>query len=125
MVKTIISAICVAIILLTSCIFEMDFIRRQFNEFYVVTNELYDKVDQKTAKQDDVYAVQNNWLEKKKFLHAFIPHNEIKEVDLWLAESATLVRDEKWEDALSKIEVLKELAEQIPKTFAVSFANIF
>ncbi len=125
MVKTLISAICVAIILLAGCIFEMNFIERQFDEFYTVTSELYDKVDRKTAKEDDVYALQNNWLNKKKYLHAFIPHNEIKEVDLWLAESATLVRDQKWEDALSKLEVLKELSEQIPKTFTVSFANVF
>ena len=33
--------------------------------------------------------------------------------------------DEKWTDALSKIEVLKELSEQIPKTFAISLENIF
>ena len=68
--------------------------------------------------------MQKNWLEKKKALHIFIPHNDIKEVDLWLAESATLVRDEKWDDAISKIEVLKELSEQIPKTFTLSWENI-
>ncbi len=125
MLKTIITAVCVFAILLAGCVFEMNFIERQFSEFHTLTEELYDKVNDKTAKQDDVYALQNNWLEKKKFLHAFIPHNEIKEVDLWLSESATLVRDQKWEDALSKIEVLKELSEQIPKTFAVSIANVF
>ncbi len=125
MVKTIISVICVSAILLAGCIFEMNFIQRQFDEFSVVTSELYEKVDQKTATMDDVYAVQENWLNKKKYLHAFIPHNEIKEVDLWIAESATLVRDKKWEDALSKVEVLKELSEQIPKTFVISFANVF
>ncbi len=125
MLKTIITAICALVILLAGCAFEMNFIERQFDEFSVVVDELYDKIDQKTAKQDDVYAVQNNWLSKKQYLHAFIPHNEIKEIDLWLAESATLVRDEKWEDAVSKIEVLKELSEQIPKTFKISFANIF
>ena len=86
---------------------------------------LYEKVDDKTAVEDDVYAVQKNWLDKKRYLHIFIPHNEIKEIDLWLAESVKLVRDEKWEDALSKIEVLRELAEQIPKTFAVTLENIF
>ncbi len=125
MLKTIITAICAFVLLFSTCMFEMNFIQRQFDEFHTITEELYDKIDKKIAKQDDVYAVQNNWLEKKKYLHAFIPHNEIKEVDLWLSESATLVRDEKWEDALSKVEVLKELSEQIPKTFTVSFANIF
>ncbi len=124
MVKNIISALCVAIILFVGCMLEMNFIGRQFDEFHSVTCVLYDKVNDKTATQDDVYALQENWLEKKKYLHAFIPHNEVKEVDLWLAESATLVRDKKWEDALSKIEVLKELSEQIPKTFKVSLANV-
>lgn len=124
MVKTIITAVCVFIILLAGSIFEMDFISRQFDEFNRVTCEVYDKVNDKTATQNDVYALQDNWLNKKKYLHAFIPHNEIKEVDLWLAESVTLVRDKKWEDALSKMEVLKELSEQIPKTFTISLANI-
>lgn len=124
MVKTIVTAVCVFIILLAGSIFEMDFISRQFDEFNRVTCEVYDKVNDKTATQNDVYALQDNWLNKKKYLHAFIPHNEIKEVDLWLAESVTLVRDKKWEDALSKMEVLKELSEQIPKTFTISLANI-
>ena len=125
MVKTLVSMLCVGVLLLAGSIFEMNFINRQFDEFHQVVSELYDKVDEQTALEDDVYATQENWLNKKKYLHAFIPHNEIKEIDLWLSESATLVRDEKWEDALSKIEVIKELCEQIPKTFKVSLANVF
>ena len=124
MVKTLISMLCVTAILIVGSLFEMRFIHKQFNEFHQVICELHQKVDEQTAKEDDVYATQENWLNKKKYLHAFIPHNEIKEIDLWLSESATLVRDEKWEDALSKIEVLKELCEQIPKTFSVTLANV-
>ncbi len=125
MVKTIVSAICAAIIIVFGSFFEMNFIHKQFGEFHDVVEVLYDKVDDQTAVEQDVYAVQENWLRKKSYLHAFIPHNEIKEVDLWLSETVTLVRDEKWEDAISKLEVLKELAEQIPRTFSLSLANIF
>ena len=124
MVRSIISMIVVALIFFAGSFYESKFVSKQFNEFSYVLEILYEKVDDQTATQDDVYAVQKNWLDKKRFLHAFIPHNEIKEVDLWLAESATLVRDEKWEDAISKIEVLKELSEQIPKTFKVSWENV-
>ena len=124
MVRSIISMVVVALIFFAGSFYENNFVNRQFNEFSNVLEVLYEKVDDQTATQDDVYAVQKNWLDKKRFLHAFIPHNEIKEVDLWLAESATLVRDEKWEDAISKIEVLKELSEQIPKTFKVSWENV-
>ena len=125
MVRSIVSMLCVAIILTAGAIYETNFVQRQFNEFHTVLEVLYLKVDDQTATQDDVYAVQKNWLDKKRFLHAFIPHNEIKEVDLWLSETVTLVRDEKWEDAISKLEVLKELAEQIPKTFSVKLQNLF
>ena len=125
MVKTFISTIVVALLLCCLAVYESDFTKRQFEELSVVMETLYEKVDDKNAVEDDVYAVQKNWLDKKRYLHIFIPHNEIKEIDLWLAESVKLVRDEKWEDALSKIEVLRELAEQIPKTFAVTLENIF
>ena len=124
MVKTLVSMLCVFLLLTFGAIYETDFVQRQFGEFHEVLTELYQKVDQETAVEDDVYAVQKNWLDKKRVLHIFIPHNEIKEVDLWLSESATLVRDKEWKDAISKIEVLKELAEQIPKTFAVAWENI-
>ena len=124
MVKTLISMLCVATILFVGSALEMHFIHGEFEEFHQVISELHDKVDEQTAVIDDVYAVQDNWLNKKKFLHAFIPHNEIKEIDLWLAESATLVRDKEWKDAISKVEVLIELTEQIPKTFMLSWENI-
>ena len=122
MVKTIISMLAVAAILVCGALYEADFTKRQFEELSAVLEVLYEKTDAETAVEDDVYAVQKNWVDKKKYLHIFIPH---KEIDLWLAESVKLVRDKKWEDALSKIEVLKELTEQIPKTFRVSIENIF
>ena len=124
MVKTLVSMIIVFVILLCGVFYENDFVSRQFVEMQSVLEVLYDKVDSHEATQDDVYAVQNAWIEKKKVLHIFIPHNEIKEVDLWLSESATLVRDKEWNDAISKIEVLKELTEQIPKTFKLSWENL-
>ena len=124
MVRSIISMAIVFILLIAVAIYETDFVSRQFNEFSVALEMLYDKVETETAVKDDVIAVQNNWIKKKEVLHVFIPHNDIKEVDLWLSESVSLVQDKKWEDALSKVEVLKELAEQIPKNFVVSLENI-
>ena len=124
MVKTLVSILVVVSLLFIGTIYENDFVKRQFNEINQVLIILYDKVDNNTATQDDVYAVQKNWIEKKKVLHIFIPHNDIKEIDLWLSESATLVRDKEWKDAISKIEVLIELTEQIPKTFMLSWENI-
>lgn len=125
MIKTIVSAAIVAVILLIGAIFEVNFIKTEFNEFAKETAIVYEKTENSVANEDDVYRLQEKWLKSKSKLHAFIPHNEIKEFDLWIAESVKLVKNQKWEDALSKLEVIKELAEQVPKTFEVSFANIF
>lgn len=124
MVKSIVSVLVVFAILICGAVYETDFVQRQFNEFSVVLEQLYLKTDNHTATEDDVLSAQKNWLEKKKYLHVFIPHNEIKEMDLWISEAIILVRDEEWTDAVSKIEVLIDLTEQIPKTFRLSFENV-
>lgn len=124
MVKTICSLLCALAIIIAGATYENDFIIRQFKEFGVVAQTLYEKTEDRTAVKDDAIAVQKNWLEKKKYLHNFIPHTEIKEMDLWISECVSLIENGKWEDALSKIEVIKELSEQIPKTFEISIENI-
>ncbi len=125
MVKSIITIVCATVIIVAGAIYENQFINGNFNDLNVSLSCLYDKVENQTAVEDDVYAVQTQWLNKKKKLHAFIPHAEIKEIDLWLSESATLVKDKEWSDAISKVEVLIELTEQIPKAFKPTFGNIF
>lgn len=125
MVKSIISMIIVALILAVGMFFETNFISGEFKELTVETEILYDKIEEKSANENDVYALQKKWVISKEKLHAFISHNEIKEFDLWIAETAKLVSAEMWEEALSKIEVVLELEEQIPKSFEFSFANVF
>ena len=58
-------------------------------------------------------------------MHLFIPHNDIKEVELWIAEACTLVEYEEFIEALAKIDVVIELSEQIPKMYVFAPQNIF
>jgi len=125
MVKTIITIVAVFVILASASIFEGFFIKDQFNKFNDSLSELYNKIEEEKASEEDVLKVQQKWIKHKKQLCAFIPHTEIKEVELWLSETVTLVKDEEWTDALSKVEVLIELSEQIPKTFKISPETVF
>ena len=124
MVKSLVSIILVAIILICGALYENKFVTKQFDEFNSLLTILYEKTENQTATEDDVKAVRENWVEKKRFLHIFIPHNEIKEVDLWISEMVTLVNDKKWEDAISKAQVLLYLSKEIPKTFSFRRENI-
>lgn len=124
MVKSIISSLMVCLMLFLFAYAENLLIQEKFTDFHKALDAIYQKIDDQTALYQDVYALQDNWIDKKKTLHVFIPHNEIKEFDLWIAETVTFVRDKQWGEAISKIEVLKELCEQIPRTFCLSLENI-
>lgn len=124
MVKSIISVLISLCLIFCGATLENKFVKKQFDEFDIVLETFYEKAENNTANEQDALAVQKNWLEKKKVLHIFIPHNDIKEIDLWISETISLTRYEKYEDVLSKLDVLKTLCSQIPKTFEFEFANI-
>ena len=117
--------IAVAIVLTAGVIFETVFIHVEFDALTEETAIIYDKIEKETATENDVYALQNKWVIAKNKLHAFISHNEIKEFDLWIAETVKYVEAKNWEEALSKMEVIMELEEQVPKSFEFTFANVF
>lgn len=125
MVKSIISILAAAALLIAGGFYEHVFIKREFGEFAQAAQTVYVKVEEQTAEEADVYALQDKWIAVKNQLHTFIPHNEIKEFDVLIAKAARLVGQQMWEEALSELEVVKELAEQIPRTYEISFANIF
>ena len=125
MVKTIISIVVVACLVITGAIFEATVINKQFDEFATELNSLYQLTETETPTEEDVYALQENWRSKKNFLHAFISHNEIREFDLWIADMITFVREKEWTDAMSKLEVLISLTHEAPRSFIMNFASVF
>ncbi|MBE5756547.1 MAG: DUF4363 family protein [Clostridiales bacterium] len=124
MLKTVISLICALFLLIAGELFESFFVQKQFDEFDLALQTLYLKADDEEITKEDVLAVQKNWISKKRLLHMFIPHTEIKEVDLWLSEAVSYAKSDNFEEVLSKIEVLIEMCEQIPNTFKLKPENI-
>ena len=124
MVKSIISAIIGFAILILGSAIEYSVVTNSFNEFDNEVKILRQKIENETATVDDGVNVQNVWIEKKKTLHVLIPHNEIKEIDLWLSECCGLLETKTFDDALTKLTVVSELIEQIPKTFSFRIENI-
>lgn len=124
MKKAFFTAIITLAIIIASSIYEQAYLKNSFDEFRKATSEVYKKTEEQTAVKSDIIAVQNLWIEKKKTLHVFIPHNDIKEVDLWISEAVTLIEKKMWEEALSKLEVVIEMSEQIPKTYTLKIENI-
>ena len=112
MVKSIVTVLVTLSILIAGAAFEQTYIHREFGDFAAVVETLDEKVTTQTATEEDALAVQKNWLTHKEHMHVFIPHTEIKEIDLWLSETVSYVKSQNWEEARAKIEVLAELVEQ-------------
>ena len=82
------------------------------------------KLENENCSKDDILSLQKLWIASKETLHIFIPHNEIKEVDLWVSECVYYASKDDFKEAAAKIEVARELFEQIPKTFLIRIENI-
>ncbi len=124
MVRSIISTIVTLTIFIAFFIFTDVYVNTQFSDFESAVETLYEKVEQKTATRQDGYAVKSLWHDKKDKLHVFIPHGDIAPIENYLDEACILIYTNNYQLALSKLEVVKELAKQIPKGYTLAIENI-
>ena len=124
MVKSIYSIIIATVILIVGGIFEQVYLEKTFTELKENFTLAYQKIESGNASPNDADAINTNWLDKKKKLHFFISHNDIKEMDLWLSEAVAYLKLGKEDESISKLEVAITLAEQIPKNYLIRFENI-
>ena len=106
-------------------IFSQWYLNKQFEEFSAALDSFYTKVEEKTASREDGYAVRALWTDKKSKLQVFVPHNDISYIDYWLSEACGLLYNGEYELALGKVEVLKEIAKNLPDAYNVRLENIF
>ena len=124
MIKSILSIMISLALIFAGAVYENKFVNKQFSEFNCVINSLYEKTATNSANKEDVLAAVISWRDKKHVLHIFIPHTNINEIELWLSETLTLIEKEKYDDAKSKLDVLRELIYQIPQNFSFDISNI-
>ena len=124
MVKMIVSIAVSLALLAGAAVFETLFIDAQFAQVREALEVLEEKVREENALPADTQAVQKLWENKKEKLHAVIPHNDISYIDYWMGEAVSYIETKNFDDALSKIEVLITICEQIPQTYSVSLENI-
>lgn len=101
------------------------YVRRQFAQFGDALETLYRKIENEEANREDGYAVRKLWADKKGKLHIFLPHNDISYVDYWLNEACGLVYEGNYPLALCKIEVLRDVAKNLPDAYRLKLENIF
>lgn len=124
MVKTLLSIFISLALLVGAAVFETFYVGTQFDKFGDALETLEIKVRDESATRGDAEAVRELWETEKKNLHSVIPHSDISYIDYWMGEAISYIETKNFDDALSKIEVLITICEQIPQAYSVSLENI-
>lgn len=111
-------------LLLGISFYELGYMNRESVRFSEALTALYEKTEEKTATTQDAEAVKIMWNEKKKHFHVWVPHNDVSYVDYWLNEAIGYLHTEKYDEALSKITVLREICKNLPAAYSFSWENI-
>ncbi|MBO4572424.1 MAG: DUF4363 family protein [Clostridia bacterium] len=124
MVRSVVSIIVAAALIIAGGIFECLYLDRTFDELTEVYSDIYEKLENDACTVEDSSAAMDVWFDKKEQLHAFIPHTEIKEVDLWAFELNEYVAQGENEEAKAKAAVILGLFDKIPRSFSLRAGNL-
>lgn len=125
MVKSVITVIVSALILAGAAIYEQIYVNSAFDRLLEQALVMQEKETNKTATPTDAENVRNCWIKEKEKMHAFISHNDIKELDMWLSEGIAFTKSGKYEEAYTKYVVIADLCKSIPKGYLIRFENVF
>lgn len=125
MVKSVITVIVSALILAGAAIYEQIYVNSAFDRLLEQAIIMQEKETNKTATPADAENVRNCWIKEKEKMHAFISHNDIKELDMWLSEGIAFTKSGKYEEAYTKYVVIADLCKSIPKGYLIRFENVF
>ncbi len=123
MVKNLITAAIALGIVFFLCFTEAKVQTYAFSHMHTALIEVYQKAQNETATEEDGKSVKTLWQKQKNKLHAFIPHTDIREMDLWISEAIYYLSAQDYEEACGKLEVLIHSCENIPKTYDFSLEN--
>lgn len=125
MIRTIASiAIALALIIGVS-LFETWYVQTTFSHFHQMLCALQNKSELQIATYEDGTSLQKYWDEKKQWLHVWIPHTALQEIDFQLDEAVGFLYVDDYNGALPKISVLLGLSEHIPHSYTYGVGNIF
>lgn len=124
MIRTIASVFITFALILGVSLFETQYVHSTFSHFQEMLYTLQNKAELETATYEDGVSVQKYWDEKKRWLHVWIPHTSLQEIDFQLDEAVGFLYVDDYEGALPKISVLLGLSEHIPNSYEYNVGNI-
>ncbi len=121
--KQIVIILCIIVAVAVGVFFEQKTIKQTFDELGEKTLSCIDK-EKNEVSEIAVTEVYAWWKEKKRTLHAIIPHNDIKELESHFSLAKIYSSEKNNIDALCELEAILDLAVSIPKTYKFAIENL-
>ena len=115
----------ILLLLIGGGIFEDVSLDRSVKQCAEIVETVIQKTEDQTAKEEDVLSFSDIWDKTKSRLHTYIPHTEIREVDIWISEAKSFVATQDFELARAKLVVVRDKILSIPDSFRTTFGNVF
>ena len=125
MIRTIVSILITALLIFGLSFFEIWYVQNTFARFRETLLALHQKTEAHIATYDDGIAVRSAWENKKQFLHVWIPHSFLQEVEYQMDEAIGYLYLKQYPSALPKIEVLIGITDTIKDSYSFSIGNVF
>ena len=124
MIRTIASIFITLGLIFGISLYESNRVKNTFTDFSEVLQILYDKTEAGEVTYEDGTATEEFWENKKNTLHIWLPHTAIQEIDYQLYEAVGYLYVRDYKSALTKIEILLGMCENIPQSYRFSLENI-
>lgn len=125
MVKTFASILVTLCLLFGISFYERYQVKNSFSQFREVLESLYQKTESHAASYEDGTAVRDVWNRQKQYLHVWLPHSCILEIDVQMGEAVGFLYNDDYKNALPKIQVLLDLSKTIPESYTIKLKNVF
>ncbi len=105
--------------------FESRYLTSKFEYFDMQLDAVIEDTLNEKDGSNKLQELMDWWKNEKQVLHAFVPHNEIRELDGIMAEAKTFIQNGEYDFAISKLKKLDDMIVSIPENYSFSFGNIF
>ena len=125
MVKTALSILITFAFIFGLSYVETAYVQNVFSQFHTRLTSLQQKAEEHSITMEDGEGVRDYWNEKRRYMHSWLPHTSLQEIDYRIDEIVGFIYVQDYQNAIPGIEVLIGLTENVPHSYSLRFENIF
>jgi hypothetical protein len=112
-------------LILVSGYLEGLYVKSKFGHFEENLSKIIEKTDQKQDDSESLRQLLEWWKGEKLVMHAFVPHNEIKDIDGIMVKAEEFINEGFFILASAELKKLHDMVKSLPENYSFSFGNIF